>query len=198
MDRAKRANQRRNTKHSKRVMKDAVSKELETMDAEMEKLKKRKEELTRMAKESAKPVFRRDTVPLRPNLYRQPSPTTDQTNEPGPSNLNMPFQRGASADYDLYRPSQEIINAHFPPPPTDSNNYGHFIPPNPTYPPTFDPFQAPPGNGLGYQVPSHVAMASQASQQLPLAAVDYAEESQYWDVIDGQYGPPDWSQSHYP
>ena len=104
MDRAKRANQRRNAKHSKRVMKDAVSKELETMDAEMEKLKKRKEELTRMAKESAKPVFRRDTVPLRPNLYRQPSPTTDQTNEPGPSNLNMPFQRGASADYDLYRP----------------------------------------------------------------------------------------------
>ena len=156
------------------------------MDAEMEKLKKRKEELTRMAKESAKPVFRRDTVPLRPNLYRQPS------------NLSMPFQRGASADYDLYRPSQEIINARFPPPPADSNNYGHFIPPNLTYPPTFDPFQAPPGNGLGYQVPSHVAMASQASQQLPLAAVDYAEESQYWDVIDGQYDAPDWSQSHYP
>jgi hypothetical protein len=191
LNRAKRGNQRRNAKSSKRVLKNTFSKEFETMEAEIEKLKKQKEELTKMAKEGAKPVFKRKTAPLRPDNYQRASPPTDQANEPGPSNLSMLFQRGASADYELYRPSQEVINAHFRPPPTNSNNYGHFIPPTPTYPPTFDPFQAPPGHGLGHQVPS------QSSQQFPLAT---DEENQYWDAIDDQYptlGLPDWSQSHY-
>jgi hypothetical protein len=94
MNRAKRSNQRRNAKHTKSVAKNVISKEFEETEAEMNKLKKRKEELTKMAKERAKPVFKRNTIPLRPTIYRQATPPTDQANEPGPSNLNMPFQRG--------------------------------------------------------------------------------------------------------
>jgi hypothetical protein len=169
---------------------------MEETEAKIQELNKRKEELTKMAKEKAKLVFKRNTIPLRPTLYRQATPPTDQANEPGPSNLNMPFQRGMSADFDLYCPSQDMMSRHFPPPPADSN-YGHFIPPNSTYPPTFDPFQSA---SLTHQLPSH-NVVSQSSQQFPAAAattVDYTEDNQYWDVVDGQYGPSDWSQHYYP
>jgi hypothetical protein len=184
MDQAKRANQLRNAKHSKRVVKDAFSKELDETEVEIAKLKKQKEELINMAKEKAKPVFKRNMIPLRPDIYRQPTPLTDPVNAVG--NSKMPFQRGASVDYDLYCPSQEIMNTYFPAPPSTSINYSHFVPPNP---PPFDPFQAATSSGLEPHHTSHTTVP-QSSRHFPDAAVDYADDHQYWDVIDGPYVRP--------